>query len=234
LLPSKKAINPYSKYRWELRQSNHPVYSINSQAANHFEHLNNGITTLLSQVYIKRNYFRDIRAYQPSTLSQSSTNTDGFTRGAAIYIYNYNYGLADRFVSVVTNDSIPGHTGSDTTFVNCDNGIAQQLFDSLSIQDPGVMGSFEDTLQLLYDSATLNHVTGILYSDLVGRSFDRLRYLGNAAQSENFRSINGIYLSTVAVGIDTFTSTQLDTINSLSSQCPYEAGDAVYIARQFL
>jgi hypothetical protein len=81
---------------------------------------------MFSQVYIKRNYFRDIRAYQPSTLSQSSTNTDGFTRGAAIYIYNYNYGLADRFVSVVTNDSTPNSPGAvvDTTFVNCDNGIA--------------------------------------------------------------------------------------------------------------
>jgi hypothetical protein len=109
--------------------------------------------------------------------------------------------------------------------------LIQQLFDSLNIQDPGIMGSFEDTLQLLYDSATLNHATGTLYSDLVGRSFSSLRYLSNASQSENFRSINGIYLSTVAIGIDTFTSTQLDTINSLSSQCPYEAGDAVYIAR---
>ena len=40
-----------------------------------------------------------------------------------------------------------------------------------------------------------------------------------------------IYLETAIAGIDTFTNGQLDTIASLAIQCPYKAGDAVYIAR---
>jgi hypothetical protein len=50
-------------------------------------------------------------------------------------------------------------------------------------------------------------------------------------QAVNYVTMSSIYLETAIAGIDTFTTGQLDTIMSLAVQCPYLAGDAVYMAR---
>jgi hypothetical protein len=50
-------------------------------------------------------------------------------------------------------------------------------------------------------------------------------------RAANYIAMSNIYLSTIAVGTNTFTSGQLDTITKLALQCPYASGDAVYMAR---
>jgi hypothetical protein len=47
----------------------------------------------------------------------------------------------------------------------------------------------------------------------------------------NTKQVNGIYLSTVAKGIDGFTSEQATTLFSIANQCPLVGGNAVYRAR---
>jgi hypothetical protein len=48
---------------------------------------------------------------------------------------------------------------------------------------------------------------------------------------ENEKAMNEIYLTTLALGIDTFTFSQKQFINELAIQCPLIAGKAVYTAR---
>ncbi len=45
------------------------------------------------------------------------------------------------------------------------------------------------------------------------------------------KEINEIYLSTIAVGIYTFTEIQASVINTLAYECPYTGGTAVFKAR---
>lgn len=48
---------------------------------------------------------------------------------------------------------------------------------------------------------------------------------------QNHQIINKIYLQTIAKGIYTFTSGQVDSIIAVAEQCPYSGGSAVYRAR---
>ena len=50
-------------------------------------------------------------------------------------------------------------------------------------------------------------------------------------QAANYTAMSNIYLQIATSGLDTFTNGQLDTIVGLAVQCPYIAGDAVYMAR---
>lgn len=47
----------------------------------------------------------------------------------------------------------------------------------------------------------------------------------------NEKQVNGIYLSTVAKGIDGFTPEQSTTLFAIANQCPLTGGNAVYRAR---
>lgn len=47
----------------------------------------------------------------------------------------------------------------------------------------------------------------------------------------NLVSLNKIYLSTIAIGVDTLTTGQIDTLYYISNQCPLDGGKAVYLAR---
>lgn len=61
--------------------------------------------------------------------------------------------------------------------------------------------------------------------------------LGNSAASAsevfevNEQYINSLFLETVAIGIDTFTETQVTGLWDLANQCPLSGGDAVFKAR---
>ena len=50
-------------------------------------------------------------------------------------------------------------------------------------------------------------------------------------QAENEKQYNSIYLQTLAVDNDEFTSTQLTTLFDIASQCPQDGGIAVHKAR---
>ena len=91
--------------------------------------------------------------------------------------------------------------------------------------------------QLLTDSATLADTLS-----LGGKASGYADALSNASTynsniptinipAANYVAMSGIYLETAIAGVDTCTSGQLDTITSLAVQCPYLAGDAVYMAR---
>ncbi|MCB0578572.1 MAG: T9SS type A sorting domain-containing protein, partial [Phaeodactylibacter sp.] len=47
----------------------------------------------------------------------------------------------------------------------------------------------------------------------------------------NEQDVNALFLETVAVGIDTFTETQITALWELANQCPLSGGDAVFKAR---
>lgn len=47
----------------------------------------------------------------------------------------------------------------------------------------------------------------------------------------NLVSVNRIYLRTIAIGVDTLTAAQIDTLYYISNQCPLDGGKAVYMAR---
>jgi hypothetical protein len=48
---------------------------------------------------------------------------------------------------------------------------------------------------------------------------------------KNEQTVNDIYLRTLVVGIDTFTSQQIADLEYIANQCPKCGGDAVYRAR---
>ncbi len=47
----------------------------------------------------------------------------------------------------------------------------------------------------------------------------------------NLVSVNKIYLKTIAIGVDSLTTGQIDTLYYISNQCPLDGGKAVYLAR---
>ncbi|MCO6492508.1 MAG: T9SS type A sorting domain-containing protein, partial [Phaeodactylibacter sp.] len=47
----------------------------------------------------------------------------------------------------------------------------------------------------------------------------------------NEQDVNAMFLETVAIGIDTFTETQITALWELANQCPLSGGDAVFKAR---
>jgi len=51
---------------------------------------------------------------------------------------------------------------------------------------------------------------------------------------ENERIVNEIYFSTLAIGIDSFTVSQLSDLYTIANQCPLAGGDGVYYARSIL
>ncbi|MEZ4960707.1 MAG: T9SS type A sorting domain-containing protein [Saprospiraceae bacterium] len=53
----------------------------------------------------------------------------------------------------------------------------------------------------------------------------------NKEYEKNEKTFNDIFLKTLAVGIDTFTSQQLSDLEYIANQCPKCGGDAVYRAR---
>ena len=57
---------------------------------------------------------------------------------------------------------------------------------------------------------------------------------GTGDYRTNEKTVNSIYLSTVAVGNYTFTPTQLASLQAIASQCPLTGGEAVMRARDLL
>jgi hypothetical protein len=53
----------------------------------------------------------------------------------------------------------------------------------------------------------------------------------NGLLYSNLVSVNGIYLRTIAIGVDTLTNGQKDTLLYISYQCPLDGSKAVYMAR---
>lgn len=59
--------------------------------------------------------------------------------------------------------------------------------------------------------------------------------ISTAVQVEiNEKTVNNIYFSTLALGNNDFSSTQLTQLQGLANQCPYEGGTAVFRARNLL
>ena len=53
-------------------------------------------------------------------------------------------------------------------------------------------------------------------------------------QVSNFKTVNDIYLNMLKDPQDTFTTAQIETLQNIAKECPYCAGDAVYVARTLL
>ena len=125
---------------------------------------------------------------------------------------------------------------NDTALLDSDS-VMHTFYISMDSSDiPRILQSELQNI-LLTDSATLADTIASGgkpsgYADAISRA----KYLTNAIPDSNIRAANykamsNIYLNTLVKGIDTFTTGQLDTIAHLAMQCPYTAGDAVYMAR---
>ena len=57
---------------------------------------------------------------------------------------------------------------------------------------------------------------------------------GTGDYRTNEKTVNSIYLQTVAVGNNTFSASQLTTLQSIAAQCPLSGGEAVLRARDIL
>ena len=131
------------------------------------------------------------------------------------------------------------------------------LYESLYSADSTILA--DSLMNAFYTNENDSDVSIILLSELQNQSLtdsatlaDTVSYDGKASgyadalsnastynnnipttnkQAANYVAMSNIYLETAIAGIDTFTTGQLDTIMSLAVQCPYLAGDAVYMAR---
>ena len=125
---------------------------------------------------------------------------------------------------------------SDTAVLNNDS-LMSAFYTQEDTVDIGAIFLSEQQNQLLTDSATLADTTSSDgkpsgYSDAISNA----NYLnGNISdanvQASNYKAMSDIYINTVIAGIDTFSSAQINTIESLAAECPFWAGDAVYMAR---
>ncbi len=107
----------------------------------------------------------------------------------------------------------------------------------------------QDSAMLNYDTIFVNFrdsmaytVTGTLYeinnlfSDTIGNIDTALIIMlnnsiipGNIIE-ENYKTVNDIYINTIAIGIDSLTPSQINELISIAEQCPYTGGNAVFSA----
>jgi len=117
----------------------------------------------------------------------------------------------------------------DTAILNNDS-LINAFYANKDTSDLKAILLSEIQNQLLNDSATIVDSTAKASAILTAQSFTN-NVPDTNVQAANYKAMSNIYLRTLATGADTFTNGQLDTIASLAIQCPYTAGDAVYMAR---
>ena len=130
------------------------------------------------------------------------------------------------YESLYNNDTILAH-----------DSLMHSFYANQDTTDLSVILQSELANQSLTDSATLADTTSSGgkpsgYADALSNASYLTNHIpaGNM-QAVNYAAMSNIYLETAIAGVDTFTDGQLDTITALAIQCPYTAGDAVYIAR---
>ena len=110
------------------------------------------------------------------------------------------------------------------------NSLMNAFYNSMANSDIATILQSEIENIMLTDSANLTD--GIAYSKFLETAQSTSSDVPDSnIRAANYIAMSNIYLNTIASGIVTFTSGQLDTIAQLAMQCPYTAGDAVYIAR---
>lgn len=96
------------------------------------------------------------------------------------------------------------------------------------------ISDYQQKLIELYDSATV--ADSSLYADTKAEAIDLNGRLTTYTEDyvENFVATNYIYLNRLFAVSDTFSSSDVTNLRTIAEQCPYIAGDAVYIARTLL
>ncbi|MEM1320994.1 MAG: right-handed parallel beta-helix repeat-containing protein [Bacteroidota bacterium] len=89
---------------------------------------------------------------------------------------------------------------------------------------------FTDSLAQVHQQSLLQ-VENKITADLPGLQTDNSSISTTAIYESNTRTINTVYLQTLAAGIDEFTPTQVAALQTIANQCPLAGGDAVWLAR---
>lgn len=126
----------------------------------------------------------------------------------------------------------------DSTLVTQDT-VLQHAKDSLSGTTIATIKTVSDTLSLADTLVGTDSLSNIQDSVLKQQALASATATNNSINpniiiEQNYKTVNDIYLNTVAVGIDTFTNGQYSQLVSVASQCPYTGGGAVYTARVLL
>ena len=101
--------------------------------------------------------------------------------------------------------------------------------------DGTIIGNFKfvnDSIAKYVNDTTISDSVKILRAQAVAVLNDTLVVAKTI--DENTKFVNAIYLATVARNIDTLTNGQVAQLRSVAEQCPFEGGNAVYLARDLL
>ncbi len=96
----------------------------------------------------------------------------------------------------------------------------------------GYLSEVDETVQTLVD--TLEIDTNIVVQTITEAQNFNNNVLPDNAMEENEKTINNIYLNTIAIGNFEFTDSQKEIVSQISHQCPYIGGKYVFIARSIL
>ncbi len=120
----------------------------------------------------------------------------------------------------------------DTALLSIDT-VFRNFYNSYAAMPIGEIFTYEAVLALLSDSSLL--ADSIAYKAARDSAAERNKDIIHSNTPEsNFVLVNNIYLSYLQNQADTLNTTQINTLAGIAEQCPYIAGDAVYMARAML
>ena len=119
------------------------------------------------------------------------------------------------------------------TISTIDSQLVVQGFDSLLIQQRAQEIQIIATKESMLDSA-LDVILTQRQLDADAISAQNSGVLTSLLLESNKKTVNDLFLNTVAKGLITFTGTQLSDLQNIALQCPIEGGSAVYEARSLL
>jgi hypothetical protein len=131
-----------------------------------------------------------------------------------------------------------GRFKEDSTLAS-QNSVLQNANDSLSQTNIATIKTVADTIANA-DTIVVNDSLKIIQDSILQQqAIASATTINNAMDpsvtiEQNYKTVNAIYLNTIAVGIDTFTNEQQSGLINIANQCPYTGGPAVYSARIML
>lgn len=111
------------------------------------------------------------------------------------------------------------------------NSALSDFYDTTSTQTIGKFFKVDSLIHLLFDSALNRSTKYIIINNAIT--------INNSVSDidifeSNQKTLNDVYLSTIALEVYTIDLTQLDLLNEIADQCPYSGGRDVFNARGLL
>ena len=119
----------------------------------------------------------------------------------------------------------------DSTQIAVDSTY-NKFYADMKSSEIGTIGKIEPSIiAMAISMGDTVHLDTIKYNTLLSSAISNNNSLGSVSFSQNAKSIYSIYFRTVAHGYSIKDSSDIAFIDTLAHACPFDKGDAVYLAR---